>query len=178
MNVSEILSQLERVRALDLSPDVQAALDSAILVEHGIRKSQAVPAGSLQLDIFNATPAPAPTVSHHKASDSHELRMLYQSWATTDAKIAKYVAELEKAVDDCGGRVSTAAVLGCTFGRLRGYLEAYTVPSRSEVTTITTMAGLNHESFAKTCNDAFERINQLRAQHGIRLAVRRDSEGK
>ena len=63
--VSEILTMLERSRALGLSAEVQATLDAAILAELGAKKS--APA-AVQLDIFAARVEPSTSSTTSTAS--------------------------------------------------------------------------------------------------------------
>ena len=62
--VSEVLTMLERSRALGLSAEVQATLDAAILAEMGIQRKSAPAA--VQLDIFATRVEPSTTSSSTK----------------------------------------------------------------------------------------------------------------
>jgi hypothetical protein len=186
--VSEVLTMLERSRALGLSAEVQATLDAAILAEMGIQRKSAPAA--VQLDIFAArfepsttsttsssTDAPTPeeraAALAHKKREAVRLRMMYAEWMWSDPTLRQIGDWLAQAVKVAGSQRALALVLKVTVSMIDSYRGGFTVPGPREARIIAGLIRLPEELVVSMCDAAGDHLDELRAAQGLRRAVRR-----
>jgi len=191
--VSEVLTMLERSRALGLSAEVQATLDAAILAEMGIQRKSAPAA--VQLDIFAArfepsttssstssttsssTDAPTPeerrAALEHKKREAVRLRMMYAEWMWSDPTLRQIGDWLAQAVKVAGSQRALALVLKVTVSMIDSYRGGFTVPGPREARIIAGLIRLPEELVVSMCDAAGDHLDELRAAQGLRRAVRR-----
>ena len=182
--VSEVLTMLERSRALGLSAEVQATLDAAILAELGAKKSAPM---AVQLDIFAARVEPsttssstdAPTPEERAAALAHNkreavrLRMMYAEWMWSDPTLRQIGDWLAQAVKVAGSQRALALVLKVTVSMIDSYRGGFTVPGPREARIIAGLIRLPEELVVSMCDAAGDHLDELRAAQGLRRAVRR-----
>jgi hypothetical protein len=194
--VSEVLTMLERSRALGLSAEVQATLDAAILAELGAKKSAPM---AVQLDIFAAqvepstpsssttstasttsssTDAPTPEneramMNEWKTRESTRLKMLYAEWMWNEPTLRRVGEHLTAAVQVAGSQRGLALLLGVTVWIVESYRGGYTVPSVREARIIAGLIRAPENRIIADCEAASARLDELRAAQGLRRAVRR-----
>jgi len=190
--VSEVLTMLERSRALGLSAEAQATLDAAILAELGAKKS--APA-AVQLDIFAArvepstpssstssttlssTDAPTPeerrAALEHKKREAVRLRMMYAEWMWSDPTLRQIGDWLAQAVKVAGSQRALALVLKVTVSMIDSYRGGFTVPGPREARIIAGLIRLPEELVVSMCDAAGDHLDELRAAQGLRRSVRR-----
>lgn len=175
--LDEVLTMLERSRALGLSAEVQATIDAAILAEAGLTKRPPSAAPAVQLDIFaekrEPEPEPVEVDKRSRVRDSTSERRMFKGWTQTDPALRELVGQLRAAEGLVGGRVVLAERLGLTYGVTRGYFEGYNVPNPGEAGIIAEIIGVHPASLVGSCNRARAALDRLRELHGIRRAVRR-----
>jgi len=191
--VSEVLTMLERSRALGLSAEVQATLDAAILAEMGIQRKSAPAA--VQLDIFatrvepsttssstssttsSSTDAPTPeeraAALAHKKREAVRLRMIYAEWMWSDPTLRQIGEWLAQAVKVAGSQRALALVLKVTVSMIDSYRGGFTVPGPREARIIAGLIRLPEELVVSMCDAAGDHLDELRAAQGLRRAVRR-----
>jgi len=183
--VSEVLTMLERSRALGLSAEVQATLDAAILAEMGIQRKSAPAA--VQLDIFAARVEPSTTSSStdaptpeeraaalaHKKREAVRLRMMYAEWMWSDPTLRQIGDWLAQAVKVAGSQRALALVLKVTVSMIDSYRGGFTVPGPREARIIAGLIRLPEELVVSMCDAAGDHLDELRAAQGLRRAVRR-----
>jgi DNA-binding transcriptional regulator YdaS (Cro superfamily) len=191
--VSEVLTMLERSRALGLSAEVQATLDAAILAEMGIQRKSAPAA--VQLDIFAArfepsttssstssttsssTDAPTPeerrAALEHKKREAVRLRMMYAEWMWSDPTLRQIGEWIGQAVKVAGSQRALALLLGVTGSIIESYLGGFTMPGAREARIIAGLIRLPEELVVSMCDAALDHLDELRAAQGLRRAVRR-----
>ena len=183
--VSEVLTMLERSRALGLSAEVQATLDAAILAEMGIQRKSAPAA--VQLDIFAARFEPSTTSSStdaptpeeraaalaHKKREAVRLRMMYAEWMWSDPTLRQIGDWLAQAVKVAGSQRALALVLKVTVSMIDSYRGGFTVPGPREARIIAGLIRLPEELVVSMCDAAGDHLDELRAAQGLRRAVRR-----
>jgi hypothetical protein len=183
--VSEVLTMLERSRALGLSAEVQATLDAAILAEMGIQRKSAPAA--VQLDIFAArfepsttsssTDAPTPeerrAALEHKKREAVRLRMIYAEWMWSDPTLRQIGEWLAQAVKVAGSQRALALLLKVTVSMIDSYRGGFTVPGAREARIIAGLIRLPEELVVSMCDAAGDHLDELRAAQGLRRAVRR-----
>jgi hypothetical protein len=190
--VSEVLTMLERSRALGLSAEVQATLDAAILAELGAKKSAPM---AVQLDIFGArfepsttssstssttsssTDAPTPeerrAALEHKKREAVRLRMIYAEWMWSDPTLRQIGDWLAQAVKVAGSQRALALVLKVTVSMIDSYRGGFTVPGPREARIIAGLIRLPEELVVSMCDAAGDHLDELRAAQGLRRSVRR-----
>jgi len=190
--VSEVLTMLERSRALGLSAEVQATLDAAILAELGAKKSAPM---AVQLDIFAARFEPSTTSSStssttssstdaptpeeraaalaHKKREAVRLRMMYAEWMWSDPTLRQIGDWLAQAVKVAGSQRALALVLKVTVSMIDSYRGGFTVPGPREARIIAGLIRLPEELVVSMCDAAGDHLDELRAAQGLRRAVRR-----
>jgi len=190
--VSEVLTMLERSRALGLSAEVQATLDAAILAELGAKKSAPM---AVQLDIFAArvepstpssssssttsssTDAPTPlerdAALAHKKREAVRLRMMYAEWMWSDPTLRQIGDWLAQAVKVAGSQRVLALLLKVTVSMIDSYRGGFTVPGAREARIIAGLIRLPEELVVSMCDAAGDHLDELRAAQGLRRAVRR-----
>ena len=182
--VSEVLTMLERSRALGLSAEAQATLDAAILAELGAKKS--APA-AVQLDIFAARVEPstasssadAPTPEERRAALEHKkreavrLRMMYAEWMWSDPTLRQIGDWLAQAVKVAGSQRALSLVLKVTVSMIDSYRGGFTVPGPREARIIAGLIRLPEELVVSMCDAAGDHLDELRAAQGLRRSVRR-----
>jgi len=191
--VSEVLTMLERSRALGLSAEVQAILDAAILAEMGIQRKSAPAA--VQLDIFAArfepsttssstssttsssTDAPTPeerrAALEHKKREAVRLRMIYAEWMWSDPTLRQIGEWLAQAIKVAGSQRALALLLGVTGSIIESYLGGFTMPGAREARIIAGLIRLPEDLVVSMCDAAGDHLDELRAAQGLRRAVRR-----
>jgi len=191
--VSEVLTMLERSRALGLSAEVQATLDAAILAEMGIQRKSAPAA--VQLDIFAARFEPSTTSSStssttssstdaptpeeraaalaHKKREAVRLRMIYAEWMWSDPTLRQIGEWLSQAVKVAGSQRALALLLKVTVSMIDSYRGGFTVPGAREARIIAGLIRLPEELVVSMCDAAGDHLDELRAAQGLRRAVRR-----
>jgi hypothetical protein len=191
--VSEVLTMLERSRALGLSAEVQATLDAAILAEMGIQRKSAPAA--VQLDIFAARFEPSTTSSStssttssstdaptpeeraaalaHKKREAVRLRMMYAEWMWSDPTLRQIGDWLAQAVKVAGSQRALALVLKVTVSMIDSYRGGFTVPGPREARIIAGLIRLPEELVVSMCDAAGDHLDELRAAQGLRRSVRR-----
>jgi len=183
--VSEVLTMLERSRALGLSAEVQATLDAAILAEMGIQRKSAPAA--VQLDIFAArvepstpsssTDAPTPeerrAALEHKKREAVRLRMMYAEWMWSDPTLRQIGEWIGQAVKVAGSQRALALLLGVTGSIIESYLGGFTMPGAREARIIAGLIRLPEDLVVSMCDAAGDHLDELRAAQGLRRAVRR-----
>jgi DNA-binding transcriptional regulator YdaS (Cro superfamily) len=191
--VSEVLTMLERSRALGLSAEVQATLDAAILAEMGIQRKSAPMA--VQLDIFAARFEPSTTSSStssttssstdaptpeeraaalaHKKREAVRLRMMYAEWMWSDPTLRQIGEWIGQAVKVAGSQRALALLLGVTGSIIESYLGGFTMPGAREARIIAGLIRLPEELVVSMCDAAGDHLDELRAAQGLRRAVRR-----
>lgn len=183
--VSEVLTMLERSRALGLSVEVQATLDAAILAEMGIQRKSAPAA--VQLDIFAArfepsttsssTDAPTPeerrAALEQKKREAVRLRMMYAEWMWSDPTLRQIGEWIGQAVKVAGSQRALALLLGVTGSIIESYLGGFTMPGAREARIIAGLIRLPEELVVSMCDAAGDHLDELRAAQGLRRAVRR-----
>jgi hypothetical protein len=176
--LDEVLTMLERSRALGLSAEVQATIDAAILAEAGLTKRPPAAAPAVQLDIFaekrEPEPEPVEVDSRTRVRDSTSERRMFKGWTQTDPALRELIGQLRAAEGLVGGRAALAERLGLTYGVTRGYFEGYNVPTRGEADVIADILGMHPGVLVGSCHRARTSLDRLREQHGIRRAVRRE----
>jgi hypothetical protein len=190
--VSEVLTMLERSRALGLSAEVQATIDAAILAELGAKKSAPM---AVQLDIFatrvepsttssssssttsNSTDAPTPeerdAALAHKKREAVRLRMMYAEWMWSDPTLRQIGEWLAQAVKVAGSQRALALLLKVTVSMIDSYRGGFTVPGAREARIIAGLIRLPEELVVSMCDAAGDHLDELRAAQGLRRAVRR-----
>ena len=190
--VSEVLTMLERSRALGLSAEVQATLDAAILAELGAKKSAPM---AVQLDIFAARFEPSTTSSStssttssstdaptpeeraaalaHKKREAVRLRMMYAEWMWSDPTLRQIGEWIGQAVKAAGSQRALALLLGVTGSIIESYLGGFTMPGAREARIIAGLIRLPEELVVSMCDAAGDHLDELRAAQGLRRAVRR-----
>jgi hypothetical protein len=193
--VSEVLTMLERSRALGLSAEVQATLDAAILAELGAKKSAPM---AVQLDIFATRVEPSPTSSStsstssttssstdaptpeeraaalaHKKREAVRLRMIYAEWMWSDPTLRQIGEWLAQAVKVAGSQRALALLLKVTVSMIDSYRGGFTVPGAREARIIAGLIRLPEELVVSMCDAAGDHLDELRAAQGLRRAVRR-----
>jgi DNA-binding transcriptional regulator YdaS (Cro superfamily) len=182
--VSEVLTMLERSRALGLSAEVQATLDAAILAELGAKKSAPM---AVQLDIFAARFEPSTTSSStdaptpeeraaalaHKKREAVRLRMMYAEWMWSDPTLRQIGEWIGQAVKVAGSQRALALLLGVTGSIIESYLGGFTMPGAREARIIAGLIRLPEELVVSMCDAAGDHLDELRAAQGLRRAVRR-----
>jgi hypothetical protein len=188
--VSEVLTMLERSRALGLSAEVQATLDAAILAEMGIQRKSAPAA--VQLDIFAARFEPSTTTSsttssstdaptpeerraalEHKKREAVRLRMIYAEWMWSDPTLRQIGEWLSQAVKVAGSQRALALLLKVTVSMIDSYRGGFTMPGAREARIIAGLIRLPEELVVSMCDAAGDHLDELRAAQGLRRAVRR-----
>jgi hypothetical protein len=183
--VSEVLTMLERSRALGLSAEVQATLDAAILAEMGIQRKSAPAA--VQLDIFatrvessttsSSTDAPTPeerrAALEQKKREAVRLRMMYAEWMWSDPTLRQIGEWLAQAVKVAGSQRALALLLKVTVSMIDSYRGGFTVPGAREARIIAGLIRLPEELVVSMCDAAGDHLDELRAAQGLRRAVRR-----
>jgi len=183
--VSEVLTMLERSRALGLSAEVQATLDAAILAEMGIQRKSAPAA--VQLDIFatrvepsktsSSTDAPTPeerrAALEQKKREAVRLRMMYAEWMWSDPTLRQIGEWIGQAVKVAGSQRALALLLGVTGSIIESYLGGFTMPGAREARIIAGLIRLPEELVVSMCDAAGDHLDELRAAQGLRRAVRR-----
>jgi len=191
--VSEVLTMLERSRALGLSAEVQAILDAAILAEMGIQRKSAPAA--VQLDIFatrfepsttssstssttsSSTDAPTPeerrAALEHKKREAVRLRMIYAEWMWSDPTLRQIGEWLAQAIKVAGSQRALALLLGVTGSIIESYLGGFTMPGAREARIIAGLIRLPEDLVVSMCDAAGDHLDELRAAQGLRRAVRR-----
>lgn len=178
--LDEVLTMLERSRALGLSAEVQATIDAAILAEAGLGKRPPAAAPAVQLDIFatssepESEPEPVEVDIRTRVRDSTSERRMFRGWTQTDPALRELVGQLRAAEGLVGGRAALAERLGLTYGVTRGYFEGYNVPTRGESDVIADILGVHPGVLVGVCHRARTSLDRLREHHGIRRAVRRE----
>jgi DNA-binding transcriptional regulator YdaS (Cro superfamily) len=182
--VSEILTMLERSRALGLSAEVQATIDAAILAELGAKKSAQM---AVQLDIFatrfepsttsSSTDAPTPeerdAALAHKKREAVRLRMMYAEWMWSDPTLRQIGEWIGQAVKVAGSQRALALLLGVTGSIIESYLGGFSLPGAREARIIAGLIRLPEELVVSMCDAAGDHLDELRAAQGLRRAVRR-----
>jgi len=190
--VSEVLTMLERSRALGLSAEVQATIDAAILAELGAKKSAPM---AVQLDIFAARFEPSTTSSStssttssstdaptpeeraaalaHKKREAVRLRMMYAEWMWSDPTLRQIGEWIGQAVKVAGSQRALALLLGVTGSIIESYLGGFTMPGAREARIIAGLIRLPEELVVSMCDAAGDHLDELRAAQGLRRAVRR-----
>jgi hypothetical protein len=183
--VSEVLTMLERSRALGLSAEVQATLDAAILAEMGIQRKSAPAA--VQLDIFatrvepsttsSSTDAPTPeerrAALEQKKREAVRLRMMYAEWMWSDPTLRQIGEWLAQAVKVAGSQRALALLLKVTVSMIDSYRGGFTVPGPREARIIAGLIRLPEDLVVSMCDAAGDHLDELRAAQGLRRAVRR-----
>ena len=183
--VSEVLTMLERSRALGLSAEVQATLDAAILAEMGIQRKSAPAA--VQLDIFatrvepsttsSSTDAPTPeerrAALEQKKREAVRLRMMYAEWMWSDPTLRQIGEWLAQSVKVAGSQRALALLLKVTVSMIDSYRGGFTVPGAREARIIAGLIRLPEELVVSMCDAAGDHLDELRAAQGLRRAVRR-----
>jgi hypothetical protein len=183
--VSEVLTMLERSRALGLSAEVQATLDAAILAEMGIQRKSAPMA--VQLDIFatrvepsttsSSTDAPTPeerrAALEQKKREAVRLRMMYAEWMWSDPTLRQIGEWLAQAVKVAGSQRALALLLKVTVSMIDSYRGGFTMPGAREARIIAGLIRLPEELVVSMCDAAGDHLDELRAAQGLRRAVRR-----
>jgi hypothetical protein len=183
--VSEVLTMLERSRALGLSAEVQATLDAAILAEMGIQRKSAPAA--VQLDIFatrvepsttsSSTDAPTPeerrAALEQKKREAVRLRMMYAEWMWSDPTLRQIGEWLAQAVKVAGSQRALALLLKVTVSMIDSYRGGFTMPGAREARIIAGLIRLPEELVVSMCDAAGDHLDELRAAQGLRRAVRR-----
>jgi DNA-binding transcriptional regulator YdaS (Cro superfamily) len=190
--VSEVLTMLERSRALGLSAEVQATLDAAILAELIAKKSAPM---AVQLDIFAARVEPstpssssssttssstdAPTPEDRRAAleqkkrEAVRLRMMYAEWMWSDPTLRQIGEWIGQAVKVAGSQRALALLLGVTGSIIESYLGGFSLPGAREARIIAGLIRLPEELVVSMCDAAGDHLDELRAAQGLRRAVRR-----
>lgn len=181
--VSEVLTMLERSRALGLSAEVQATLDAAILAESGLTKRPTAAAPTIQLDIFSTPPRVdeaqsvevdvEEAMAEAKRANTARLRALYRGWMQSDEQLRRIGDWIRIAVDATGGPRELAEALNGHVSIVRTYLDGYSAPSDREARILAHILRIPERRVIAECQAAAERIDQLRESHGLRRAVRR-----
>ena len=181
--VSEVLTMLERSRALGLSAEVQATLDAAILAESGLTKRPTAAAPTIQLDIFSTPPRVdeaqsvevdvEEAMAEAKRANTARLRALYRGWMQSDEQLRRIGDWIRIAVDATGGPRELAEALNGHVSIVRTYLDGYSAPSDREARILAHILRIPERRVIAECQAAAERIDQLRESNGLRRAVRR-----
>jgi hypothetical protein len=181
--VSEVLTMLERSRALGLSAEVQATLDAAILAESGLTKRPTAAAPTIQLDIFSTPPRVdeaqsvevdvEEAMAEAKRANTARLRALYRGWMQSDEQLRRIGDWIRIAVDATGGPRELAEALNGHVSIVRTYLDGYSAPSDREARILGHILRIPERRVIAECQAAAERIDQLRESNGLRRAVRR-----
>jgi ribosome-binding protein aMBF1 (putative translation factor) len=181
--VSEVLTMLERSRALGLSAEVQATLDAAILAEMGLTKRPTAAAPTIQLDIFSTPPRVdeaqsvevdvEEAMAEAKRANTARLRALYRGWMQSDEQLRRIGDWIRIAVDATGGPRELAEALNGHVSIVRTYLDGYSAPSDREARILAHILRIPERRVIAECQAAAERIDQLRESNGLRRAVRR-----
>lgn len=181
--VSEVLTMLERSRALGLSAEVQATLDAAILAESGLTKRPTAAAPTIQLDIFSTPPRVdeaqsvevdvEEAMAEAKRANTARLRALYRGWMQSDEQLRRIGDWIRISVDATGGPRELAEALNGHVSIVRTYLDGYSAPSDREARILAHILRIPERRVIAECQAAAERIDQLRESNGLRRAVRR-----
>ena len=181
--VSEVLTMLERSRALGLSAEVQATLDAAILAESGLTKRPTAAAPTIQLDIFSTPPRVdeaqsvevdvEEAMAEAKRANTARLRALYRGWMQSDEQLRRIGDWVRIAVDATGGPRELAEALNGHVSIIRTYLDGFSAPSDREARILAHILRIPERQVVAECQAAAERIDELREAHGLRRAVRR-----
>jgi ribosome-binding protein aMBF1 (putative translation factor) len=181
--LDEVLTMLERSRALGLSAEVQATIDAAILAEAGLTKRPTAAAPTIQLDIFSTPPRVdeaqsvevdvEEAMAEAKRANTARLRALYRGWMQSDEQLRRIGDWIRIAVDATGGPRELAEALNGHVSIVRTYLDGYSAPSDREARILAHILRIPERRVIAECQAAAERIDQLRESHGLRRAVRR-----
>jgi ribosome-binding protein aMBF1 (putative translation factor) len=177
--LDEVLTMLERSRALGLSAEVQATIDAAILAEAGLGRRPVAAAPAVQLDIFSNPPrvdesqSVEEAMAEAKRANTARLRALYRGWMETDQQLRRVGDWVRIAVDATGGPRELAEALNGHVSIIRTYLDGYSAPSDREARILAHILRIPERQVVAECQAAAERIDELRETHGLRRAVRR-----
>ena len=177
--LDEVLTMLERSRALGLSAEVQATIDAAILAEAGLGRRPVAAAPAVQLDIFSNPPrvdesqSVEEAMAEAKRANTARLRALYRGWMETDQQLRRVGDWVRIAVDATGGPRELAEALNGHVSIIRTYLDGYSAPSDREARILAHILRIPERQVIAECQAAAERIDELRETHGVRRAVRR-----
>lgn len=181
--LDEVLTMLERSRALGLSAEVQATIDAAILAEAGLGRRPVAAAPAVQLDIFSTPPRVDESQSvevdveeamaEAKRANTARLRALYRGWMETDQQLRRVGDWVRIAVDATGGPRELAEALNGHVSIIRTYLDGFSAPSDREARILAHILRIPERQVVAECQAAAERIDELRETNGLRRAVRR-----
>jgi len=163
--IEQMLTMMERARALGLAPEMQATVDAAILAEAGIAKQPQETVeqpGELRHQLLE-----------HKRLEAQRRREIYRNWVSQHRELRVVADLVAQAIKVAGSHQAFGDAIGAPASICRTFLDGFTAPQEREARIIADLIGYSQDDVVDACRKSTERINTLRASSGMQRSIRR-----
>jgi len=163
--IEQMLTMMERARALGLAPEMQATVDAAILAEVGIAKQPqetVEQSGELRHQLLE-----------HKRLEAQRRREIYRNWVSQYRELRVVADLVAQAIKVAGSHQAFGDAIGAPASICRTFLDGFTAPQEREARIIADLIGYSQDDVVDACRKSTERINTLRASSGMQRSIRR-----
>jgi len=163
--IEQMLTMMERARALGLAPEMQATVDAAILAEVGIAKQPqetVEQSGELRHHLLE-----------HKRLEAQRRREIYRNWVSQHRELRVVADLVAQAIKVAGSHQAFGDAIGAPASICRTFLDGFTAPQEREARIIADLIGYSQDDVVDACRKSTERINTLRASSGMQRSIRR-----
>ena len=168
--IEQMLTMMERARALGLAPEMQATVDAAILAEVGIAKQ---PQETVEQDAVEQSGELRHQLLEHKRLEAQRRREIYRNWVSQHRELRVVADLVAQAIKVAGSHQAFGDAIGAPASICRTFLDGFTAPQEREARIIADLIGYSQDDVVDACRKSTERINTLRASSGMQRSIRR-----